>query len=252
MSRTAALLIPGGLALIALLGVLALALPTVSEVALTIILLIADHRNPCCSVRYSLPEARHRERSALRRRRPHRAKFPERGSLLVGELVDVLNEMAARLGQRFEAHAQQRSRLEAALDSSIDAIVALDAEDQISFANSAAQRLLMRPREQVLANSLVWLLPNEAVAEALRKAREGRRSEAEWLDRPNRRQLQVIATPIVGGGDWTVLAVFRDLTEIRRVEQVRRDFAANVSHELRTPLVDQVGNRDPASGGARR
>ena len=84
--------------------------------------------------------------------------------------------------------------------------------------------------------SLVWLLPNEAVADALRKAREGRRSEAEWLDRPNRRQLQVIATPIVGGGDWTVLAVFRDLTKIRRVEQVRRDFAANVSHELRTPL----------------
>jgi two-component system, OmpR family, phosphate regulon sensor histidine kinase PhoR len=46
----------------------------------------------------------------------------------------------------------------------------------------------------------------------------------------------VTTTPILAGGDWAALAVFHDLTEVRRVEQMRRDFVANVSHELRTPL----------------
>jgi two-component system phosphate regulon sensor histidine kinase PhoR len=47
---------------------------------------------------------------------------------------------------------------------------------------------------------------------------------------------QVVTTPIAGGGEWSVLIVFHDLTDVQRTEQIRRDFVANVSHELRTPL----------------
>jgi two-component system phosphate regulon sensor histidine kinase PhoR len=45
-----------------------------------------------------------------------------------------------------------------------------------------------------------------------------------------------VTTPILSGGEWASLAVFHDLSDVKRVEQVRRDFIANVSHELRTPL----------------
>jgi two-component system phosphate regulon sensor histidine kinase PhoR len=55
-------------------------------------------------------------------------------------------------------------------------------------------------------------------------------------ERPNHQFLQVVTTPIAGGGEWAALAVFHDVTDVKRTEQVRRDFVANVSHELRTPL----------------
>jgi len=50
------------------------------------------------------------------------------------------------------------------------------------------------------------------------------------------RWLQATAVPIEGGGAWAALAVFHDLTEVRRLDSMRRDFISNVSHELRTPL----------------
>ncbi|MEX1102939.1 MAG: ATP-binding protein, partial [Dehalococcoidia bacterium] len=53
---------------------------------------------------------------------------------------------------------------------------------------------------------------------------------------PRRAPLRAVAVPIAGGGDWAVLLVLNDLTEVQRVDQVRRDFLSNVSHELRTPL----------------
>jgi two-component system phosphate regulon sensor histidine kinase PhoR len=53
---------------------------------------------------------------------------------------------------------------------------------------------------------------------------------------PNRIPLRASAVPISSGGDWAVLLLLTDLTEVQRVDQVRRDFVSNVSHELRTPL----------------
>jgi len=169
---------------------------------------------------------------------------------LTGELVDALNDITHGFDSRILATAQEQSRLTAALDSSIDALIALDAQDRISFANLAAERLFGRSREELLGNPLVWVMPNEQVIAALRKSRDEGRNEIDLMDTPSRRQLHVIITPIIGGGDWTVLAVFHDLTEVRRIERVRRDFVANVSHELRTPLASIKAVIETLQGGA--
>ena len=154
----------------------------------------------------------------------------------VGKLADAFNQMAQSLEELVAVASQERNRLMAALNSSIDAVMAVDAQGQVAFANVAAERLFLRSQEELVGNPFVWVMPNDRVIEALRSSREGGRREAFLIERPNRQYLQVISTPIVGGGDWAALVVFHDLSDVRRVEQVRRDFIANVSHELRTPL----------------
>jgi two-component system phosphate regulon sensor histidine kinase PhoR len=148
----------------------------------------------------------------------------------------AFNRAAAALESLVAAASQERGRLTAALNSSTDAVVAVDAQTRVAFANSAAGRLLGREAEIEPGSPFVWLVPDQDLMEALRSSGEEARSETRIIERPNREFFRVIVTPIVGGGDWSSLVVFQDLTDVKRVEQVRRDFAANVSHELRTPL----------------
>ena len=95
---------------------------------------------------------------------------------------------------------------------------------------------MRRPLSGLVGNPFVWAIADAEVVEALRSSREKGDSQRLLVERPTGRHLEVVLTPIVDGGDWASLVVFHDVTNVRRVEQVRRDFVANVSHELRTPL----------------
>jgi two-component system phosphate regulon sensor histidine kinase PhoR len=158
------------------------------------------------------------------------------GTRASDSLVSAFNDMAARLEALVESAGTEKNRLLAALNSSTDAVVAVDRDARIVFANSAAHQLFRRGGASLVGNPFVWLLPDQQVVEALRASREEGRRETRIVERPGKQYYQTITTPIVAGGDWAALAVFHDITEVKRVEQVRRDFVANVSHELRTPL----------------
>lgn len=165
------------------------------------------------------------------------------------ELALAFNAMAQSLEERITSSAQERDRLLAALDSSVNAVLAVDSDGQISFANVAAERLFERPRDELLGNSVAWVLPDEQVIDALRKSRQEGRAETCVIERPGRQYLEVFSTPIIGG-DWAALLMFHDITDVKRTEQVRRDFVANVSHELRTPLASIKSVIETLQGGA--
>ncbi len=146
-------------------------------------------------------------------------------------LVDALSEAGETLRQ-----ARRQSELyRAALEASADAILALDEEGRVRFANAAAATVLERPREELLGRPLAWALPDERALATLRAARQEGRRRSATLERPQRRYLRMTVTPL-SRGDWATLVALQELTELKRTEQVRRDFVANVSHELRTPL----------------
>jgi two-component system phosphate regulon sensor histidine kinase PhoR len=166
------------------------------------------------------------------------------------EIADAFNQMARSLEELVGAASRERNRLVAALNSSVDAIVAVDPEGHIAFANSAAGELLQHPQDELAGQAFAWVLPEEQIVEALRSSREEGRRETILIERPNRQYLRVITTPILGGGEWAALLVFHDLTDVRRTEQVRRDFVANVSHELRTPLASVKSVIETLEGGA--
>ena len=154
----------------------------------------------------------------------------------IGGLADALNDMAQKLESQVATTSTERNRLIAVLNSSTDAVMAVDAMGNIRFANAAAERLFKRAQHQLVGARLSWVMPEEQVMAAVRASGEAERRQSLLIERPQRQYLQVITTPITAGGGWEVLVVCHDVSEMTRVEQTRRDFVANVSHELRTPL----------------
>jgi two-component system phosphate regulon sensor histidine kinase PhoR len=167
----------------------------------------------------------------------------------IDRLARAARESAARSEGLLAAASEERERLIAALNSSVDAVIAIDGEGQIAFANVAAERLFERPQDELIGRPFFWLMPNEDVRAALRQSHEDGQRHSALIDQPGRTYLRVFTTPIAGGA-WSTLVVINDLTDVKRTDQVRRDFVANVSHELRTPLASLKSVIETLESGA--
>ncbi len=157
-----------------------------------------------------------------------------RGSLdAPGELGDLalsLRELSVQLAARDAARRADEALLVQLTESLNEGVVGVDSTRHVIRINETGRRLL-GAREAIPFS--VDLIPRErALREALQAAFDGETtdgSEATLLGRT----VNITARPLESGG--AVLALL-DLTRLRRLESVRRDFVANVSHELRTPL----------------
>lgn len=135
-----------------------------------------------------------------------------------------------------------------------DPTVLLDADGRVVTMNASAHAIAPALRRGEPA-SLALRIPE--VIDAVRRAALGRKPErAEFAERvPSERWFEVFVTPLRtdGAADTRtrLLLTFRDLTPIRRVEEMRVDFVANASHELRTPLAALSGFIETLKGPAR-
>jgi two-component system, OmpR family, sensor histidine kinase SenX3 len=122
------------------------------------------------------------------------------------------------------------SRLAGALDALQDGVIVVDADGVEVTRNAAAERFRDARHSDALAE--------HAIVGLLESARHGEAMEQELaLFGPPREVLMLRAAPLIVGDEIVgAAAFFRDVTEARRVEAVRRDFVANVSHELKTPV----------------
>jgi two-component system phosphate regulon sensor histidine kinase PhoR len=155
-----------------------------------------------------------------------------------GELTSAFNAMAGRVEELFENIAAEEARLEAVFDASTDAMVALRADTRVSFLNPAAVGLFGGTMADAIGRPLIETARDYELDALVRRVIANPvAGETEMITfGPGRTPLRVAAVPIREGGDWAVLLVLTDLTDVQRVDQVRRDFVSNVSHELRTPL----------------
>ena len=174
-----------------------------------------------------------------------RADFP--GSRAWQRLVGDLTDVGESLQQRYSELAVERARVERLLDSLPTAILLFDASG-LAYANPVAQTMFgVRVRE---SRSPFQVLGVEGLADAVVEARETGRSLDVEVQRAER---HLTAHASVTGEDVVALVV-TDVTDSRRLEEVRRDFVTNASHELKTPvagmqaLADSLGlaiDRDP-------
>lgn len=169
-------------------------------------------------------------------RRVRRFEDPE-----LGPLADTMNAMAAELAGRIVAMERQKRELAAILDGMGEAVLSTDASFVIRLANPRARSLLGRTGsgQPFEGQSLLQATGTVALDELARRcAAGGHREEAEIiLYGEDTRYLLVNAEPIsIEGGRGGVVLVLNDISRLKRLERVRKDFVANVSHELRTPI----------------
>lgn len=155
-----------------------------------------------------------------------------------GDLIRTFNVMAGRVESLFDTVAAEHARLEAVFDASEDAMVALARDTSVRFLNPAAVSIFGADMAEAIGRSFIETARDYELDALVRRviASPVRGETAVVTFGPSRISLRAAALPIREGGDWAVLLILTDLTEVQRIDQIRRDFVSNVSHELRTPL----------------
>lgn len=175
------------------------------------------------------------------------AKIPLPHSNEIDELLSVIESRRAAFNTELAALRTENERLATVLEQLTDGVLIADADGRVQFANPAASKLFNthNPTQQ----SVAQVVRSHQLIEAWKRCQQTRQLQIESVEIPTRRQyLQIIVIPDMHEGGSLLLA--QDLTQVRKLETVRRDFISNVSHELRTPLASLKALTETLQGGA--
>lgn len=165
----------------------------------------------------------------------------------LGELASALNAQRSTFNVQLSTSDKERAKLSAILDQLTDGILIADADGRVQFSNPAAEKLFGSP---LAGRSVVEAIRHHQLADAWRRCRESGEPQTESVEVPaSRHFLQLIVVPARDTRGGTLLLV-QDLTRVRRLETVRRDFISNLSHELRTPLASLKALTETLQDGA--
>ena len=178
-------------------------------------------------------------------------RIPVRSNDELGELAVVMNDMAVRLEAQVASLASEKNRLNAILQGMGEGLMVADAAGVVTLVNPAFLALFA-VHEEVTGRPLMEIARHPALNDAFRTvvATQGERFEEMSFPHGEERTLLTHWVPLVEVGELKgVVAVFHDITDLKRLEKVRRDFVANVSHELRTPVTVIKGYAEALLGG---
>lgn len=162
-------------------------------------------------------------------------------------LPGIIHDLVLSDHAKIEELETERARLAAMLDQMTDGVMIADPAGVINFANPAAGRLF--ETGEVIDRNIVEVIRQHQLIEAWRVCQESGEMQTQSVEMSDRRQfLQIVAIPdrTTGGS----LLLVQDLTRVRHLETVRRDFVSNISHELRTPLASLKALTETLQDGA--
>lgn len=170
-------------------------------------------------------------------------------------LGKAMNEMADQLKGKIETISNQKNELDVVLSSMKEGVIALDTNIRIMSVNRAALELLGISDKKIRGRLVSEVARNSELQELIRKVfekEEGFQSEVTLRD--NRNKILEINGSVLRDSTGLVMGalfVLHDVTEYKRLENIRTEFVANVSHELRTPITSIKGFVETLTEGAK-
>ncbi|MCF8069888.1 MAG: cell wall metabolism sensor histidine kinase WalK [Desulfobacterales bacterium] len=182
----------------------------------------------------------------------HQLATPDTEEL--ARLAEAMNQMARQLDDRIQAVRQQRNELETVLSNMVEGVVAVDLNDHILSVNQAAASMFESTAPDLLGQSIQETIRNHDLQKFISEAiLTGKSDETDIIFyQKEERILHSYSNPLRDpkGEHIGVLIVLDDVTQLRKLENIRRDFVANVSHELKTPLTAIKGFVETLNHGA--
>src|SRR5260221_430521 len=155
----------------------------------------------------------------------------------LGTVANALDQSVQEVGRRLAEQARDRARTEAILAGMVEGVIVVDPQGRLQMVNDAARQML-KLTDVALGRQYVETIRIPAIADLVALVLLGQKPNALQLSPPRdpSRSIMARAAPAAGAAAYGVILVLHDITDLKRADQIRRDFVANVSHELRTPL----------------
>jgi two-component system phosphate regulon sensor histidine kinase PhoR len=173
----------------------------------------------------------------------------------IAEFANLVNQMARELEIKINTLSGERTQLSAILSGMVEGVVVLDRRGNILMVNTAFERMFHLSGQKVAGRLAMEVLRHYPLIELIKTVLDTRTSQSQEVviqaDQERAFQVQVSVAPNSREQEVCAVLVFHDITEIKRLERVRKDFVANVSHELRTPLTSIKGYIEALLDGAK-
>ncbi|KAF0110972.1 MAG: two-component system OmpR family phosphate regulon sensor histidine kinase PhoR [Chloroflexi bacterium] len=169
----------------------------------------------------------------------------------IGLVVSAHNSLVEKINFQIQTLQNEQTKLSAILSNMTDGVILVNADGIVTLINTSAQRLFNVIRQTTDGVSLIEVVRQHQIVELWKQTLQSGKTQSATiqtsLDKDNIQVIASILGPVLPG---EVLLLFQDLTLLRKLETVRKDFISNISHELRTPLASLKALTETLQNGA--
>lgn len=172
----------------------------------------------------------------------------------LGRLAEAFNRMSDNLNTSVRALKRRNIEFEAMLKSMASGVIAIDNNDIVMFTNDVFSQMVECSKDKIERQPFYTFMRNSVLFQTITEVRDTKETVMRegTIALADEKMVRVTATPLLKDNNKNlgILLILEDITQIRKLENMRRDFVSNVTHELKTPLTSIRGFVDTLKAGA--